>query len=94
VVWPYRRWEHQHRFRAERGGTTVEDLVVYELPLGPLGALLHWLTVRRQLEAIFDYRRARIPGLLAPAAWAPGLNPLPGLSRLAAFSHPRRATIG
>jgi hypothetical protein len=39
--------------------------VVYELPLGPLGFLLDRLAVRRQLEAIFDYRQAQIEALLA-----------------------------
>jgi hypothetical protein len=40
--------------------------VVYELPLGPLGVLVDRLTVRRQLDAIFDYRRAQIEALLLP----------------------------
>jgi len=31
--------------------------VDYELPLGPLGALAQVLFVRRQLDAIFAYRR-------------------------------------
>jgi hypothetical protein len=33
--------------------------VDYELPLGPLGTLAHLLFVRRQLDAIFAYRRQR-----------------------------------
>ncbi|HXJ69397.1 MAG TPA: hypothetical protein VNM39_10860 [Verrucomicrobiae bacterium] len=32
----------------------------YELPFGPLGELAHALFVRRQLAAIFDYRRSVI----------------------------------
>ena len=35
------------------------DVVDYALPLGPLGALAHALVVRRQLDAIFAYRRDR-----------------------------------
>jgi ligand-binding SRPBCC domain-containing protein len=65
VVGPYRRWDHRHRFRVEPGGTLIEDLVVYEPPLGPLGALLDRLVIRRQLGQIFEYRRRRIEGLLA-----------------------------
>ena len=32
----------------------------YEPPLGPLGPLIDALVIRRQLAAIFDYRRQRI----------------------------------
>ena len=38
----------------------MNDTVTYQLPLGPLGYLVHALTVRRQLEDIFRYRAARI----------------------------------
>jgi ligand-binding SRPBCC domain-containing protein len=64
AVGPYRRWDHWHRFRAEHGGTLIDDLVVYEPPLGPFGALLDRLAIRRQLAAIFDHRRRRIDHLL------------------------------
>jgi ligand-binding SRPBCC domain-containing protein len=68
VVGPYRRWDHRHRFRAADGGTLVEDAVVYEPPLGPLGALLDVLLIRRQLAAIFEYRRQRIEELVGRGA--------------------------
>ena len=64
VVGPYKSWHHEHRFRAVDGGTEVTDTVTYALPFGPLGRLVHWLLVRRQLESIFDYRRERLPELL------------------------------
>jgi len=54
---PYRFWHHAHRFRPVTGGVEVEDLVYYALPLGPLGALAHRLTVKRRLSQIFAYRR-------------------------------------
>jgi ligand-binding SRPBCC domain-containing protein len=63
VIGPYRRWDHRHRFRREEGGTAIEDVVVYEPPLGPLGGLLDVLVIRRQLAAIFEYRRQRIEAL-------------------------------
>jgi ligand-binding SRPBCC domain-containing protein len=64
VVGPYRFWDHRHRFRPEPSGTLIEDLVVYDPPLGPLGALLDRLVIGRQLQQIFEYRRRRIEVLL------------------------------
>ena len=64
---PYDRWEHRHLFLEERAGTWVEDRVTYRLPLGPLGRLVHVLIVRRQLAAIWAYRRRRLAALGAPA---------------------------
>jgi hypothetical protein len=64
---PYARWEHRHRFLEEEDGTTcVEDRVTYRLPLGPLGRLAHALVVRRQLAALWAYRRQRLEALLGP----------------------------
>jgi ligand-binding SRPBCC domain-containing protein len=54
---PYARWHHRHDFRAVPGGTEIRDAVDYALPLGPLGVVAHALLVRRQLDAIFAYRR-------------------------------------
>ena len=54
---PYALWHHTHRFRAIGDAQTwMEDEVRYALPLGPLGQFAHWLMVRRDVEAIFDYR--------------------------------------
>jgi ligand-binding SRPBCC domain-containing protein len=64
VIGPYRLWDHRHRFWSERGGAVVEDFVVYQVPLGPLGAVLDGLLIRRQLREIFDHRRRRIEALL------------------------------
>jgi ligand-binding SRPBCC domain-containing protein len=60
VIGPYRRWDHRHRFLPENGGTAIDDVVVYEPPLGSLGAVLDALIIRRQLAALFEYRRRRI----------------------------------
>jgi ligand-binding SRPBCC domain-containing protein len=68
VIGPYRLWDHRHRFWREQGGTAIEDFVVYEMPLGPIGALLNRLAVRRQLDAIFDYRQAQIATWLGQPA--------------------------
>jgi ligand-binding SRPBCC domain-containing protein len=64
VIGPYRLWDHRHRFRPERSGTLIEDFVVYEPPLGRLGAWLDRLVIRRQLREIFDYRQQRTKALL------------------------------
>ncbi len=64
---PYARWEHRHLFRAEKGGTWVEDRITYRLPLGPLGRLLHTLWVGRQLAAVFAHRRRRLEELFPGA---------------------------
>jgi ligand-binding SRPBCC domain-containing protein len=57
---PYRSWSHLHTFEEVLEGTLMRDTVTYQLPLGPLGNLVHTLTVRHQLEDIFRYRAVRI----------------------------------
>jgi ligand-binding SRPBCC domain-containing protein len=62
---PYALWEHTHLFEEDGDDATViHDRVRYAIPLGPLGALAHWLFVRRDLERIFDYRRKAASELL------------------------------
>lgn len=57
---PYSFWHHTHRFQAVNGGTEITDEVLYALPFGILGRVIHTLLVWRQLEYIFDYRSQRI----------------------------------
>jgi ligand-binding SRPBCC domain-containing protein len=58
---PYRRWWHQHTFASRDGGTLASDTVHYELRAPrSLDHALHSLVVERDLERIFDYRRARL----------------------------------
>ena len=61
---PYRLWRHRHEFEARPEGTVVRDRVDYSLPFGPAGELAHALFVRRDLDRIFDFRRAAIARLL------------------------------
>jgi ligand-binding SRPBCC domain-containing protein len=42
----------------------ITDCVTYELPFGPVGRMAQFLFVRRQLEAIFDYREQAVRRLL------------------------------
>lgn len=60
---PYARWVHTHRFRETPDGVEMRDHVAYLLPFGPLGRLAHALAVRRQIEAIFDYRHTAIAAI-------------------------------
>lgn len=61
---PYKLWHHTHRFEPAGDGTRLIDEVRYALPLGPLGRVAHAVSVRRDVQRIFDYRQARIPALL------------------------------
>ena len=56
---PYALWHHTHTFESVPGGTAMEDVVRYALPWGFLGRLALPL-VRRQLNAIFDFREKAI----------------------------------
>lgn len=62
---PYKLWDHRHRFIVENSGTRMIDDVTYELPLGPLGDLVHGLMVKRDVEEIFRYRNGVISTLFA-----------------------------
>ncbi len=60
---PYRLWRHTHLFQASAGGTRIVDTVQYRLPFGILGRLVHTVSVQRNLEDIFSYRRRKIAEL-------------------------------
>ncbi len=61
---PYNFWHHQHHFKQVSGGTEVTDQVNYRLPLGIVGSILGGRFVKRQLDAIFDYREEALKKLL------------------------------
>ena len=63
---PHSRWEHRHRFLEAEGGTLMEDRVVYRLPMGALGRLVHGALVGRQLRAAWAYRTRQLTALLGP----------------------------
>ncbi|MEO8096920.1 MAG: SRPBCC family protein [Acidobacteriota bacterium] len=60
---PYKTWNHAHRFYEVNGGTRMLDEVLYELPFGPLGDVVHSLLVRRDVESIFAFRNTTISTL-------------------------------
>lgn len=55
-IGPFRFWHHLHRFEPCDGGVIMEDIVHYVMPWGWLGEWLHWIFIRRRLEAIFSFR--------------------------------------
>ena len=69
---PYALWHHTHTFDPLPGERTLmTDTVRYASASGPLGALAHRALVRRDVEAIFDYRRDGLVPLLAAEPQAP-----------------------
>lgn len=54
---PYSLWHHTHQFTSLRGGTLMSDTVIYQPPLGPFGRVANLLFIRKDIEAIFHYRR-------------------------------------
>jgi hypothetical protein len=60
IAGPYRSWSHRHAFESVPEGTLMRDIVIYQLPFGPVGGIAHALMVRRQLKDIFRYRAQRI----------------------------------
>jgi ligand-binding SRPBCC domain-containing protein len=57
---PYALWEHTHTFAAVNGGVKITDDVIYALPFGFLGSLMHAIVVKKKLSQIFDFRRAAL----------------------------------
>jgi ligand-binding SRPBCC domain-containing protein len=71
VKGPFKTFHHRHGIEREIRdgveGTTVTDTVEYDLPLGVLGKLGSGFA-RAQLEKGWEYRRKRLPEILAAAA--------------------------
>lgn len=59
-VGPYRMWHHEHRLSPITGGVLMSDTVHYIPPFGVLGQIAQHLFIRRQLDAIFNYRTKKI----------------------------------
>jgi ligand-binding SRPBCC domain-containing protein len=79
---PYTLWHHSHEFEPYQGGTRMRDEVRYALPLGPVGRLMHRLFVRRDLDAIFDYRAKKVGEMFGEAPASRGSRPgCPSITR-------------
>lgn len=55
-IGPYKMWHHQHKIEPIEGGVLMTDIVTYQPPMGILGAIANSLFIKKQLQAIFDYR--------------------------------------
>src|SRR3954447_26398999 len=64
---PSRLWHHTHELVPLDGGaaTLMRDTVRYAVGFGALGEIARRTVVRRDLEAIFAFRRDRVPELVA-----------------------------
>ena len=61
VSGPMKRWHHTHRFSSSAGGgTTVEDEIDFEPPLGVAGAAVAPGMVRTELDRLFRFRYRRL----------------------------------
>lgn len=57
---PYKLWHHTHLFEEVEGGVKMTDIVKYQMPMGPIGWMVHALHVKKTLTTIFDYRFEKI----------------------------------
>ncbi|MFN8286814.1 MAG: SRPBCC family protein [Chitinophagales bacterium] len=55
-IGPYALWHHQHKLVEIPGGICMTDIISYEPPFGPLGAIANTLFISNKLKEIFDYR--------------------------------------
>lgn len=60
---PYGFWHHQHHFEETATGVKMTDIVHYALPFGIFGQLAHAIFVKKQLAAIFSYRKEKVEEL-------------------------------
>ncbi|MBV6457483.1 MAG: hypothetical protein HONBIEJF_00593 [Fimbriimonadaceae bacterium] len=68
---PYRVWEHEHRFEAEKGMTRMFDTVRFEPRGWVLSPLINALFVRGQVRRIFEHRTEAIRRELEHGSKAP-----------------------
>jgi ligand-binding SRPBCC domain-containing protein len=54
---PYKMWHHEHWVEAIDKGTRMTDIITYQPPMGPLGAIANAVFIRKQLESVFEYRK-------------------------------------
>ena len=56
-IGPYALWHHEHHVREITGGVEMHDIITYRPPFGLLGRIANAIIIKRQLDAIFAYRR-------------------------------------
>ena len=61
---PYNFWHHTHKFKKVDGGVEISDRVIYSIPMGIIGSVLHFIWIKRDLEKIFLHRKEVIENIL------------------------------
>ena len=57
VKGPYTFWHHTHTFKEIDDGVEIQDKVIYAIPFGIIGRILHFLWIKRDLIKIFEHRK-------------------------------------
>jgi len=60
---PFAKWHHIHEFEDRGDQTLIRDILYYEMPLGFLGSMAHWLFAKKQVAQIFSFRKERMEEL-------------------------------
>ena len=65
---PFKRWNHWHEFAGGRKngteGTTIRDIIDYEVGFGFLGWIANAVFIRPEIQSAFAERQGRLPDLL------------------------------
>jgi ligand-binding SRPBCC domain-containing protein len=65
---PFQSWHHRHEFASARTngteGTTIRDIIDYEVGFGFLGPFANALLIRPQMQSTFAERQGRLADLL------------------------------
>ncbi len=60
---PYEMWHHEHRFFNLKSGVLMHDKVIYKIPFGFLGRIVHAIFIRKRLLNIFTYRMRKLENI-------------------------------
>ncbi len=58
VQGPFACWWHEHRFQPSEGGTLMTDVIRFNSPLGPFGALVDRAVLHRYMSRLITTRNA------------------------------------
>ncbi|NHB67690.1 SRPBCC family protein [Bacteroidales bacterium M08MB] len=57
---PYKFWHHTHKIIPIEEGVVMEDTVLYLPPMGIIGRVANSLFIKKRLDQIFEFRRAKL----------------------------------
>ena len=60
---PYSLWHHTHTFKKIKNGGEIKDHIIYSIPFGWIGQLLHKFWIKKDLNNIFSHRKKVISDL-------------------------------